>query len=614
MRMFSWLTKSEGADRATHGVLNGIPDLKMAKGQRPVVEIPPISSSGKRSWASEVPDMMTPDAHDRKRTKTTSFIDSAIDIKDCSLNNDVKAADDLSQVCEVIESQFSLEILLKHDELRLIKQELAKCQVALEQLRRCHLIPYPVSLDTPESMFNITNGTGPAVSQTGNVPQWAPPYGVADGPYTRHYAKWLITDPNFEDLEWHWHYESRARKFVSEGRSTRHSIVENSSASRSRSQRGPVSDKKLQALSSGYPQPKEKPGPCILKRGDGQMVKLVCNNCQREDFNSTQGFINHCRISHKIEYKSHEEAAIACGVPYEIDEATTTATDEKHSEIATGLVHPLITSSATDTNAYASLLSRMAESIRQYEQGKLLGIMSIPSSEESTSDKPFVPSSKAPHLSDWIRKKKDFSGSLVEMVDQAKQRVDFDDILFQDEDSEDEKKLGELDDTDSPLPAMRPLPRASMAPVHLGRPTSSKGMDVTGRKPGISSRMTPTIDTDAANQVMHQVHSSDDDSYDEEGDVIMTGPSLSDLSPNTNKPPSLVSDDGEYDDGDDAESGSEEEEEEGSDVAEIVEDIEGVKVVPRTVLRNRSGSIKKEEKHVTFVPSPVKERKERQRK
>jgi GATA zinc finger len=39
-----------------------------------------------------------------------------------------------------IESHFGLEILLKHDELRLINQEMAKCQIALEQLRRCHLI------------------------------------------------------------------------------------------------------------------------------------------------------------------------------------------------------------------------------------------------------------------------------------------------------------------------------------------------------------------------------------------------------------------------------------------------------------------------------------------
>merc|ERR1712093_532723 len=63
----------------------------------------------------------------------------------------------------------------------------------------------------------------------------------------------------------------------------------------SRSQRGTASQK-LQALPSGYPPVKEKAGPCVLKRGDGQWVKLICIDCQRHDFSSTQGFINHCRI------------------------------------------------------------------------------------------------------------------------------------------------------------------------------------------------------------------------------------------------------------------------------------------------------------------------------
>jgi len=97
---------------------------------------------------------------------------------------------------------------------------------------------------------------------------------------------------------------------------------------------------------------------------------------------------------------------------------------------------------------------------------------------------------------------------------------------------------------------------------------------------------------------------------------MLHGPSINDLSPNTvvsNNAPSLVSDDGEYDEGDDAESASSEEEAEDSDVAEIDIEDDGVeKVVPRTILRNRSGSagdsmrLRKEDKQVTFV-SPVKD-------
>jgi len=106
---------------------------------------------------------------------------------------------------------------------------------------------------------------------------------------------------------------------------------------------------------------------------------------------------------------------------------------------------------------------------------------------------------------------------------------------------------------------------------------------------------------------------------------MLDGPSLVDLSPNTiasNNAPSLVSDDGEYDEGDDAESASSGDEDDDS-VAEIEFEDDGEKVVPRTVLRNRAGSggdamrLKKEDKHkhVTFV-SPVKDvtREKRSRK
>jgi len=101
---------------------------------------------------------------------------------------------------------------------------------------------------------------------------------------------------------------------------------------------------------------------------------------------------------------------------------------------------------------------------------------------------------------------------------------------------------------------------------------------------------------------------------------MMQGPSVHDLSPHTvtsNNAPSLVSDDGEYDDGDDVDSVASEEDE-GSDVAEI--DIEDGVAVPRAVIRNRSGSggdirlRKGDDKHVTFVSSVKDSGKERHRK
>jgi len=526
------------------------------------------------------------------------------------------------QIRETIESQFSLEILLKHEELRLINQELAKCQVAFEQLRRCHLIPYPTCLGTSESMLNISNGTGPSLQYGSQVPKWAAPYGVTDGPYTKHYAKWLIPDANFDGEFYEGSLPSRASQTLIEGRSTRHSNAEVStplSGSKARGQRGSTGQK-LQALSSGYPTAKAT-GPSFVKRKDGQLVKLVCNNCHREDFSSTQGFINHVRIAHKIEYKSHEEAAVACGQPVETDEHSPVSELQIPAAPASGLVHPLIRSAPVDKEAYVSLLSHINTSLALFEQGKLPGVSSIPGNVASSPLKSktiksatvsphqdFVPSSATPHLSALMRNK-GFGGNLTEIVGDAKVVVNADD--FYDEYSEDgdtpispQRSINGLDGASSPLPIMRVPARAARSPAPFARPVSSKGIS-----PRLS-HSTPIIDTTAAanhNKPSTRLISSQDFEHHDDGDIDMMGPSLIDLSPNTvasNNAPSLVSDDGEYDDGDDADSHMAEDEEEGSDVAEIeVESWEVEKVVPR--VRSGSSNGRKGDKHVTFV-SPVK--------
>jgi ADA HAT complex component 1 len=655
-RLPSWISESRGCDK----VVNGEAAHKMANATRPVVEIFPGGvSKRKRGSSADATELMSEGTHDAKRKKMDALADTGQDTESRveRLKEEKEGAVDPERVRETIESQFSLEILLKHNELRLINQELAKCQIALEQLRRCHLIPYPTSQGTVESMLSVSNGNGPAIRQRDNVPQWAAPYGVTDGPYTRHYAKWLIPDPSFDGVQIDWYRGtegSRAGKTVPEGRSTRHNFADgNTPGGKSRSQRGSAGQK-LQALSSGYPQAKEKAGPCVLKRGDGQMVKLVCIDCHRENFSSTQGFINHCRIAHRRDFKSHEEAAVASGQPIEVDETGGIVGDEKNATAANGLVHPLIRSAPTDKAAYAALLSRIHDSLALYEQGKLPGVTSIPSSANSTPlkiskatpapNRTFVPSIDTPHLSDLMRRR-GFAGNLTDIVGEAKKRVDLEELSSHDEESEDgegifpQRRPGGLDGTDFPLPAMRVPARAAMSPALLGRPGSSKGIDgKNGRKPGLSgisprlSHATPVINTLAAanhNRSSTRLvngHGDFEAQHEPDLDEMTDGPSIIDLSPNTvasNNAPSLVSDDGEYDEGDDdAESASSEDEEEGSDVAEIdIEDDTVEKVVPRTVLRNRSGSggdgmrLRKEgkDKHVTFV-SPVKEAKERPRR
>lgn len=624
-------------------------DSKMAYVTRPVVEIFPggVMGKRKRSVSVDAPEPLPTTTNELKRRKVLPLKGDSQDAEPITPTLEVKksAVVDSSRIRDTIESQFSLEILLKHNELRLINQELAKCQVALEQLRRCHLIPYPTTRATPESMVNITNGTGPAVGYGSNVPQHAPAYGVTDGPYTRHYSKWLIPDPSFDGVQVEWQRASdgsRASKSLLEGRSTRHSASEGmGSTSTSRSQRG-SQGQKLQALSSGYPTEKKEVGPCVLKRGDGQTVKLVCVDCNRENFSSTQGFINHCRIAHRREFKSHEEAAITSGHPWEVDESGTPVENKSQAAApspvpavagATGLVHPLIRTTPTDPEAFKSLLNRIDTSLALFRQGKLPGVTSIPTSATPSPLKSnFGPNSQnsapdAPNLSAWLRSK-GFVGDLSTMVGEAKTKIDFEEVSFDEEESEHEKETTPdvrfgVNRPVTPVPIMRTPARAAMSPAPIGL-GSNKGLDMETSRLDHNSmtprlvHATPVINTSHLNRerIMSNMRSEGLGSFRgvNVNLEMMDAPSATEqLSPNTissNNAPSLVSDDGEYDDGDDAESASSGDD--GDSVAEIDIEDDGVdKVVPRTVLRNRAGSggemrMRKEDKHVTFM-SPVKD-------
>ncbi|KAM0333217.1 hypothetical protein ACHAQA_001877 [Verticillium albo-atrum] len=549
------------------------------------------------------------------------------------------AANDLDKARDAIHYQFGLEILLKHDELRLVDQELAKCQVALEQLRRCHLIPYPVTCPTPEQMATLSSGKGPAAHlRPGEmVPEWAPPFGVVDGPYARHYAKWLIPDPKFDGMQPEWQpvMETVGRRTSAEGRTTRNSIVDLGSANKPRAGRG-MSSHKLQSLSNGYPQPKEKAGPCVLKRSDGQTVKLVCIDCQRDNFSSTQGFINHCRIAHRRDFKSHEEAAVHCGHPIEpADGGAATAApavtpavlEEKEkasgppsSTPASGLVHPFAHPQiTTDQQAYAALHSRIEASLELYRQGKLPGVTSIPASapkaESNKSDGEFVSARETPFLSRLMQKRK-FQGDLADMVRDAKEKISMDDLMSPAEDSEDAEHSFVSADGGSKetfaasrAPVMRVPARMTMSPAPMSpstRPTSSKA-----RSPhmGFAS---PTSLSDKDDEGKMMLMRDDDVDMD------------ADLSPSTmisNHAPSLVSDDGEYDESDDGSSMTD-----VSDGAESVSDVAEINIdedsEPRSIRHHRTSSgvgsgamrLKKEEvKHVTFV-SPVNKSAKRARK
>ncbi|KAA8652185.1 uncharacterized protein ATNIH1004_001089 [Aspergillus tanneri] len=486
---------------------------------------------------------------------------------------------DVDKLRETLEAQLSLEVLLKHNELRLIDQEIAKCQVALEQLRRCAEIPYPGTQVTGPSQ-SINSGTGKAVLAPGNGP--APlspaPWGVTDGPYTRHYARWLLPDPRFDGGEVDIGtplVPGTVGTPTMEGRSTRGNSGDGGFlAGKSRPQRG-SGGVRLQSLPNGYPAPKEKAGPMIIRRkSDGVMVKLICLDCRRDNFSSTQGFINHCRIAHNRNFASHDAAAVASGEPVEVDEAGAVVggKSDTPSTATAGYVHPLIRSahviepssktpsSGSEDHATPrkqSTSRRQASSTVETPRAPvqtLLGKQSTPATVTPSSTDNFLASADAPHLSSLMQLR-GVGLDLGRLVGEAKTTVDLGAYSSDEGDSDTEQKQrSEVSQDQKPLGrrvGRQPM-QTTVSQTASRRPSSRKGVDKTNHRPYPIETLTPTRPAPYRSPYGPTMSSQADELRD--GDGMDRS---SNLSPNTvesNQAPSLVSDDDDYEEASDSES------------------------------------------------------------
>lgn len=415
-----------------------------------------------------------------------------------------------SKLQEVIEHQFNLEILLKHRELRLIEQELAKCQTALEQLRRCEIMPYPGSTGLSES---VSAGTGPALKpQPGfTQPQAPAPWGVTDGPYSRHYARWLLNDPTFDSVPFHQIVPpGDAFAATAEGRSTRNSSAGLSKASKTRPARDSVGNMS-QALPNYPLQPRGKGGPLVIKRmADNQFVKLICNNCQRGDFSSVQGFLNHCRIAHKVDYKSHEAAAADCGRPLEDHEAhlipqgqpsLTSAVRTPAPKMAPPVNHstsafvhpynaPIMPRNTWKRQSFSTSASRPNAFRAQTPKADLSHKRSIaPVASSSFHSSPLVASPSTPYLSAQFIKR-GLGGDLQRAAAQAREKVDLGTEAAEDEESAPNFKNNSVFQANTLAPSTS----------HAERPESRKGH----RQPTARPRPAPLAPQSAS--ALHVIH------------------------------------------------------------------------------------------------------------
>ncbi|KAG5368561.1 Protein AHC1 [Yarrowia sp. E02] len=185
----------------------------------------------------------------------------------------------------IIEQQFDLEILLKHRELGTIEDRISQVQTLMVQMRKLHHNTREAVSGEPRDFVqryaHYLKDKETAPVEASSVANGATAHHIVDdATHTNN----VNTHPLLQGLE-------------PPTRRIRHPTA------------------KL-ASNGGYIG-RGNAMPCIYRRPDGVLVRLVCQDCDRSNFGSTQGFINHCRISHARDYGSHDSAAIACGVEIE---------------------------------------------------------------------------------------------------------------------------------------------------------------------------------------------------------------------------------------------------------------------------------------------------------
>ncbi|KAI9286197.1 hypothetical protein BC943DRAFT_359374 [Umbelopsis sp. AD052] len=164
-----------------------------------------------------------------------------------------------AKITEIIDHQFDLEIYLKYREISAIREEIGKAEEILIDIRQA-VHNDVAALSAPEAQHNTRRSALQAIASNKSFPlpsiSSSLQFDTAQKP----------ARPNF--------------KFSSDN-----------------------STKTL-----------------FGRRADGVYVSLACPRCHRDDFANQQGFLNHCRIAHGLEFGPYEEMIKQCGTPIEESE------------------------------------------------------------------------------------------------------------------------------------------------------------------------------------------------------------------------------------------------------------------------------------------------------
>lgn len=170
----------------------------------------------------------------------------------------------------ILMNQVDLEIRLKHKELRLTEEELGKCEAQMLAIRKFFDVPNNITFNNEPNDFTLKY------------------YDLLNKSLSVNYTK--LQQQQFHD---------QPTTF------NENIFLEPVHSYRTRST--------TSLLRPSLPGPAVRIAGCLYRRTDGIIVKLTCPDCQRSNFSSAQGFLNHSRIAHSKEYTSQDAAALRCG-------------------------------------------------------------------------------------------------------------------------------------------------------------------------------------------------------------------------------------------------------------------------------------------------------------
>ncbi|KAK6198519.1 uncharacterized protein RJT21DRAFT_48824 [Scheffersomyces amazonensis] len=257
---------------------------------------------------------------------TSSTVPSSSDTLPQTLNQDAiiqkLKAIPLDKLKEVITNQIDLEIRLKHKELKLTEMEVGKIESQMLILRKFFEVPNDVKIDNEPNEFTLKyfdllnkslTLTYNDITRQNQRQQSAGSLFNSD--YLDGYDHSSI-DYNPYSVS----HSYRTRSTTSSLRPLQYNLP---------LQPQPLSITPQQSISQSSNTPTITPNAsqqnlaairynnqnlgCLYRRTDGVIVKLTCPDCQRSNFSSAQGFLNHSRIAHSKEYTSQDAAALKCG-------------------------------------------------------------------------------------------------------------------------------------------------------------------------------------------------------------------------------------------------------------------------------------------------------------